>query len=170
MLSGNEEIEIGRTNDEQGGNLVFFHCGTPFFLPPEIVAGSVYTNALDMWSVECIAYNLLAGSTPFGYAKSYVDLCRRISLADFTFPSGCAASPQARDFVNSLLTPNSTVRLTALQALSSPCILSARGQQSVPAIKFNYGRRLSGVVVEFANGELVAAGTTSTAAVDWYDG
>lgn len=39
--------------------------GTPFYIAPEICQNKVYTNKVDMWSLGCIVYELIAKQPPF---------------------------------------------------------------------------------------------------------
>ncbi|KAI9006765.1 aurora-2, an oncogenic serine threonine kinase, partial [Hyaloraphidium curvatum] len=96
-------------------------AGTPYYLAPEIVRGKRYSSKCDLWSTGCIAYELLAGCTPFHYASSIQDLYKRIRRADFSFPPECG-SDLARDFVCRLLDPDPRARPTALEALGHPWI------------------------------------------------
>jgi serine/threonine protein kinase len=40
-------------------------CGTLDFMAPEVISGKGYNNKCDLWSIGVIAYNMLAGFTPF---------------------------------------------------------------------------------------------------------
>lgn len=40
-------------------------CGTPEYLAPEMVAGTPYGSAVDVWALGVISYILLSGSMPF---------------------------------------------------------------------------------------------------------
>jgi serine/threonine protein kinase len=39
--------------------------GTPYYMAPEMLAREGYTNAVDVWSVGCLVYELHAGVPPF---------------------------------------------------------------------------------------------------------
>lgn len=40
-------------------------CGTPEYMPPEVIAGARPTVASDLYAVGCVLYELLTGATPF---------------------------------------------------------------------------------------------------------
>ncbi|KAI9022477.1 kinase-like domain-containing protein [Hyaloraphidium curvatum] len=112
--------------------------GTPFYLAPEIVNGQPYSHNVDIWSVGCMAYELLEGRTPFATAPSFLELFRRIRSATFEPPR---ASPEAQDFVSRLLDPDPARRPSAVEALKHPWITGSGDARS--------GNRLSGSEVFF---------------------
>ncbi|KAJ1567048.1 camp-dependent protein kinase catalytic subunit, partial [Cladochytrium tenue] len=40
-------------------------CGTPAYMAPEVILRQAYTTAADWWSAGIVAYELMAGYTPF---------------------------------------------------------------------------------------------------------
>lgn len=47
------------------------YCGTPSYMPPEIVQkGSYYPKPVDIWSLGCVLYKLATGEYPFGGNQS----------------------------------------------------------------------------------------------------
>jgi hypothetical protein len=43
------------------------YCGTPSYMPPEIVQkGSYYSKPVDIWTVGCVLYKLATSEYPFG--------------------------------------------------------------------------------------------------------
>jgi len=96
--------------------------GTPEYMPPEAVdnrgaGGGVPTDTTtDLWALGCLAYQLLAGVTPFKHRSQYVTLQRvqRHGTDEAGRPCGCGCHldgllfppgfPQAAaDFVRALL-------------------------------------------------------------------
>ena len=53
-------------------------CGTPIYMAPEIWAGKIYTEKVDIWSCGIMLYMLLNGSSPFAGIKSANALKRRM--------------------------------------------------------------------------------------------
>lgn len=49
--------------------------GTPLYMAPEVMEGKPYDQAVDLWSVGCILYELCVGATPF----ATTDLTKLIS-------------------------------------------------------------------------------------------
>lgn len=39
-------------------------CGTPNYMPPEMVRKQRYSFKVDVWSLGCVAYTMLVGSPP----------------------------------------------------------------------------------------------------------
>lgn len=44
-------------------------CGTPLYLPPEMLKGEKYDEKIDMWAIGTLAHELVTGKTPFGITK-----------------------------------------------------------------------------------------------------
>ena len=40
-------------------------CGTPDYMPPEVLTGQGYSMSSDWWSFGCLIYELLVGLPPF---------------------------------------------------------------------------------------------------------
>ena len=45
--------------------------GTPEYMAPEILGGSVYTHAVDIWSLGCLSFTLLTGKSFFPDRKTF---------------------------------------------------------------------------------------------------
>lgn len=45
-------------------------CGTPAFVPPELVLGKRYGPQCDIWSAGCTLFMLLSGRAPFNTKKA----------------------------------------------------------------------------------------------------
>lgn len=121
--------------------------GTQGYLAPELQGIFVnnkrndsYTNAVDLWSLGCIVYQILslklpfvvyAGSVDVGVApplpKANMILLYNFCLGRTMFPDkdleSSGASDHAIAFIKSLLLANPTSRLSALAALQTPWLL-----------------------------------------------
>lgn len=100
--------------------------GTRAFRAPEIMDPDVesYTDAVDMWSLGCVTYMMLTSKVPFpGYSLGAFCSGRE------PFPSGHLlardVSPAACGFVEKLLCPDPSTRMTASEALRTACISRA---------------------------------------------
>jgi calcium/calmodulin-dependent protein kinase I len=93
-------------------------CGTPAYVSPEIVLGLPYGCSVDLWSIGCLLYMLVAGYPPF-VADNHRALFRKIRAGDFEFrdESWQNVSIEAKQVIAHLLTVNVSKRWTAEQAL-----------------------------------------------------
>ncbi|XP_069748889.1 calcium/calmodulin-dependent protein kinase type IV isoform X4 [Narcine bancroftii] len=62
-------------------------CGTPGYCAPEILCGSAYGPAVDMWSVGVITYILLCGFEPFYDERGDQYMYKRILNCTYDFVS-----------------------------------------------------------------------------------
>lgn len=109
--------------------------GTSFYLAPEIVAPTSrgYTSAVDLWSLGCILFIMLAGYPPFS-DEGEIPLNDLIRTGNYTFheEKWRGISVNAKKLVKSLLTVNVADRITLSAALSHPWF-TARSEPLPPA-------------------------------------
>jgi serine/threonine protein kinase len=88
------------------------------YISPEILLGLPYTLTVDLWSIGCLLYMLVAGYPPF-QAPHHRALFRKIRAADFVFHEQYwgNVSIEAKQLIAHLLTVNVAKRWTADQAL-----------------------------------------------------
>eukprot|EP00978_Attheya_sp_CCMP212_P043449 scaffold284285_cov41-Attheya_sp.AAC.1 len=88
-------------------------CGTQEYMAPEMVARKGYGKAADFWSLGCIAYEMLAGDTPFrvGRNQGSKELFRKIMNDRVRMPDGSSAA--ACRLLKGLLNRNALARLGA---------------------------------------------------------
>ncbi|KAG0736867.1 hypothetical protein G6F57_013111 [Rhizopus arrhizus] len=62
-------------------------CGTLDYLPPEMIANEPHTEAVDVWSLGVICYELIVGKPPFEELDDTVEKTyNRITRVDIQFP------------------------------------------------------------------------------------
>jgi len=96
-------------------------CGTPFFVPPEILMKKPYDQRCDMWSCGCIVYLLLGGVLPF-MGRTQKELFRKIVAGNYEIDeeSFVGVSEDARDLIQKLLVTDPDNRMSAAEALKHP--------------------------------------------------
>ncbi|ETE63677.1 Serine/threonine-protein kinase H1, partial [Ophiophagus hannah] len=92
-------------------------CGTPEYIAPEILIRKPYTNSVDMWALGVISYILLSGTMPFE-DDNRTRLYRQILKGKY-------------NFIDHLLTVDPGDRMTALQALKHPWVVSMAASSSM---------------------------------------
>jgi len=97
--------------------------GTRSYLSPEMILKQSYDTSVDMWSIGCIAYVLLAGYHPFS-EDCNIPLYIQIVTGNWEFDddSWSDISDNAKDFITELLVLDPSERMTAKQALMHPWI------------------------------------------------
>jgi len=53
------------------------YVGTPYYMSPEIISSTPYTQASDIWALGCVLYELMTHSPPFN-AKTQMALFQKI--------------------------------------------------------------------------------------------
>ncbi|KAH8294061.1 hypothetical protein KR054_007930 [Drosophila jambulina] len=77
-------------------------CGTPEYLPPEIIQSKPYGSSVDWWAFGVLVYEFVAGSTPFyPYSKDVMRMYDKICAAEYKMPS--SFSPALRHLIEHLL-------------------------------------------------------------------
>jgi len=83
-------------------------CGTPNYLPPEILTQAGHSFEADIWCVGVILYNMLIGYPPFqrNTVKQTYEAIRDLS---YTIPSG-KISVEAKNLIESILVSDPSKR------------------------------------------------------------
>ena len=88
-------------------------CGTPSYLPPEVVTTRGHDCSADHWSLGILIYEMIAGTNPFYYeGMDQISLFHSIVMDPVEKPKGC--SDEASDLVMRLLVKDPTRRLGSL--------------------------------------------------------
>jgi len=102
-------------------------CGTPAFVPPELVLGRRYGPKCDVWSAGCTLFMLLSGRAPFSAKKGGKNaMFRAIRAGDFVFYDDYWShiSMSAKKLVLSMLHVDPSARFTPAQALQSEWMMT----------------------------------------------
>ncbi|KAF5382326.1 hypothetical protein D9757_008443 [Collybiopsis confluens] len=75
-------------------------CGTPDYLPPEMVLRKEHGKYVDHWALGVLIYEFLKGSAPFGDKSQQVSM-RKIARVEYQFPS--TFEEDAKDLIGRLL-------------------------------------------------------------------
>lgn len=106
------------------GTAVRTVAGTSSYIAPEIwgflsIETSVYTSAVDIWSLGCLIHAIITKMTPFPRPRKLIDY----TLGRISFPTRLIqkkATWTAIKFITSLMMPHPEERPTAEQALNDP--------------------------------------------------
>lgn len=113
-------IDFGFAVPLRAGERLTERCGTIQYAAPEVVRKpACYNEKADIWSAGCVAHALLTGRNM--YIGSQNEILRKSVRGCVDFAgSFWDLSPEARDFVESLLATNPNARPSAAEALRHP--------------------------------------------------
>ncbi|ETO19877.1 calmodulin-dependent protein kinase [Reticulomyxa filosa] len=102
----------------------YVYFGTLLYLPPEIHRRRFgwEMKKSDMWSIGIIAYVLVTGKAPFMGTETHV-MTQILNHREITWPEGCTLSDTCKQFIAKLLTRNTEIRMSAIQALKEPFLV-----------------------------------------------
>ena len=93
-----------------GADFLDTPCGTPGYIPPEMILGCKYDGLLaDIWSSGIILYSMLCGTLPFDDPNEE-KLYSKIIKGDFYFPSYIDISDEAKLLIKKILVVNPRLR------------------------------------------------------------
>ncbi|CAG9332010.1 unnamed protein product [Blepharisma stoltei] len=78
-------------------------CGSPAYLPPELLAQTGAWKPADVYCIGANLYEMLVGQPPF-YTENITVLYQRISKSRIKFPEGI--DPDAKDLINLVMNKN----------------------------------------------------------------
>lgn len=68
-------------------------CGTPDYLPPEMISNQAHDHTVDIWSVGVLCYECLVGKTPFEDSQ-ISETFKKIVQVKYSFPSFVSSGAQ----------------------------------------------------------------------------
>lgn len=96
-------------------------CGTPEYLPPEMVEQKTHDTSADIWCLGVLLYEMLVGHTPFK-SQAKKNMLINISMCKPKFP--LSFPPQARDLISRMLVKNTAERLKIKEIQEHPWLLT----------------------------------------------
>jgi len=104
-------IDFGFAKECKGK--AFTLCGTPEYMAPEIILGRGYNISVDWWALGILAYECLAGYSPFA-GRDQNAICRNIVNRSLNFPKNSPAfDSAAKDLISGLLMSDAKERLAS---------------------------------------------------------
>jgi serine/threonine protein kinase len=110
------------TNDAAGEETQ--PAGTPYWMAPEVVELKTVTTASDIWSVGCLAVELLTGQPPYYELQPLSALYNIVQNPHPPLPT--IASPSMLDFLLQCFRKDPTSRPSAKELLQHPWVLHNR--------------------------------------------
>ena len=90
-------------------------CGTPLYLPPEMVSETGHNEKADIWCIGVLLFELSTGKVPFE-GNDYTTVKYNISRLNISWPSDI--EPDIKDLVSKILKKNPNERLSIEKILS----------------------------------------------------
>ena len=90
-------------------------CGTPLYLPPEMVAESGHNEKADIWCIGVLLFELITGKVPFD-GNDYTTVKYNIMKLNISWPSDI--DPEIKDLISKILKKNPNERLSIEKILS----------------------------------------------------
>ncbi|XP_068162180.1 myosin light chain kinase, smooth muscle-like isoform X2 [Antennarius striatus] len=125
---------------EEGKPLMVMH-GTPEFVAPEVISFEPVGLETDMWSIGVICFVLLSGESPF-QGNSDAETLALVTAASYEFDQEAFEdiSDEAKDFISSLLKKDRRCRLSCVEALAHPWMVSFTPLSRTTTKSLNKGR------------------------------
>ena len=111
-------------------------CGTPLYMAPEVFERRKYDAKADLWSIGCVLYEMLVGSTPFT-GKSHAELFENVRERGLSIPESVDVSEDLLRLLQRLLVRD-PLRRASLEDFCSACdVLSQNIDASTPPASIN---------------------------------
>eukprot|EP00796_Vickermania_ingenoplastis_P009238 gene9238-6491_t len=84
--------------------------GSPYYVAPDVLRQSEYTDAVDFWSFGVLLFRMLCGRLPFT-GRTLEEVFNNIMYTNVHFPSSVTISAEAKDLIMRLLAKQPQRRL-----------------------------------------------------------
>ncbi|KAG5735644.1 Serine/threonine-protein kinase ark1 [Termitomyces sp. T112] len=109
------------------GNRRTTMCGTPDYLPPEMIEGKAHDEKVDHWALGVLTYEFLVGAAPFEVPGDSARSYRRIVRVDYKVPD--FVTLEAKNLIFKLLQYDPAQRIALADVLRHPWIEKYNPQQ-----------------------------------------
>lgn len=108
--------KVLRTEDELMRTVI----GSPGYTAPEVIKRTSYGPKVDMYSCGVIAFTLIAGYSPFYFARDSTAMADAVITGKWKFeaPEWTNVSTNAKDFIKRLMLLNPAKRMSSHEALN----------------------------------------------------
>lgn len=96
-------------------------CGTPDYLPPEMIMRKGHDASADLWCLGVLMYELLVGIAPFTSGQPKATYARILEV-DLKWPRSLPLTEHSKDLVRKLLVKEPKSRLSLAKVLAHPFI------------------------------------------------
>ena len=95
-------------------------CGTPEYLPPEIITTSGHNTGADIWCLGILLFEMLTGTTPFN-ATTKDQMLGNITKLKPKYPTGISLT--AKDLISKMIHKDPNARISATDIKKHPWLL-----------------------------------------------
>ncbi|CAC9447927.1 putative protein kinase [Leishmania infantum JPCM5] len=107
--------DFGSAKTLSTSNVTSTFVGSPMWISPEVLLGTSYGYAADVWSMGCVFYEMATLRKPFS-APSFAHLVQQITWGHIT-PLPAHVAQEVRSIIHSMLVLDPAQRVTAKAAL-----------------------------------------------------
>jgi len=122
--AGNVKVaDFGFSKMIQPGRLFNTFCGSPLYVPPELILRQEYHGPpVDIWALGVLLFTMVSGSLPFWEPKANVQiLLRKVLAGKFTLPKHL--SPECCDLIVKMLQGDPRQRITIDEIRTHPWVV-----------------------------------------------
>lgn len=134
FLNDDLNVKIGdfglATRVEYDGERKKTLCGTPNYIAPEILSKKGHSYEVDIWSIGCVMYTLLAGQPPFE-TKTLKDTYSKIRKCEYSVPP--TIRPLPAQLIGAMIQSDPTKRPSVHECAKYPFLTNYKIPSSLPA-------------------------------------
>lgn len=122
--AGNVKVaDFGFSKMIQPGRLFNTFCGSPLYVPPELILRQEYHGPpVDIWALGVLLFTMVSGGLPFWEPKANVQvLLRKVLAGKFTLPKHL--SPDCCDLITRMLQGDPRQRITIDEIRTHPWVI-----------------------------------------------
>jgi serine/threonine-protein kinase OSR1/STK39 len=165
--------------DGQRRRARFSSTGTPCYMAPEVVSGSIgHTEKADIWSLGITAIELAVGAAPYAGMTIGAILPKLMKAPPPQLPRKGSFSFEFRDFVRKCMNADPRKRMSAVELLAHPFLTQEHIGPSVlvesvikglAPLSQRYQKRVAGVMSQFVMSDAgLRAEKTSSSKIEWF--